>query len=166
LLSLLLWGSWNSRRLSGLLGDLQLSCGDLSKLCGASVEISWGPSIKLWRSSQALWSLSGNFWEPPIKLWRLPQACTGSVTTLKCPIVHWVFHLVGGLEENAVSLRGIWAALCLHTAPKDICIHKGVNFGIHRCIRVPRLFLFLCSFTYEIYFVIAFVFEVIYLAIT
>jgi hypothetical protein len=26
-------------------------------------------------------------WEPPIKLWRLPQACTGSVTALKGPIV-------------------------------------------------------------------------------
>jgi hypothetical protein len=28
-------------------------------------------------------------------LWRLPQACTGSVTALKCPIVDRVFHLGG-----------------------------------------------------------------------
>jgi hypothetical protein len=61
LLSLLLLDSWNPRRLSGLvdLGDLQLSCGFLPKLCGASVAISWGPPIKLCRSSQALWCLSG-----------------------------------------------------------------------------------------------------------
>jgi hypothetical protein len=61
-LSLLLLGSWNPRRLSGLvdLGDLQLSCGVLPKLYGASVAISWGPPIKLWRPSQALWCLSGD----------------------------------------------------------------------------------------------------------
>jgi hypothetical protein len=47
LLSLLLLGSLNPRRLSGFLGDLQLSCGDYPKLCGASVVISWGPPIKL-----------------------------------------------------------------------------------------------------------------------
>jgi hypothetical protein len=62
LLSLLLLGSWNPRWLSVLvdLGDLQLSCGVLPKLCGASVTISWGPPIKLGRSSQALWCLSGD----------------------------------------------------------------------------------------------------------
>jgi hypothetical protein len=127
------------------LGDLQLSYGDLPKLCGASVEISW---------------------EPPIELWRLPQACTGSVTALKCAIVVGSSILVGGLEDITVSLRGVWGALCLHTAPTEISTFKGVNFGIHRCLRVPRLFLYPTSFTYAIYFVIAFVLEVIYLAIT
>jgi hypothetical protein len=129
------------------LGDLQLSCGDLPKLCGASVTISW---------------------EPPIELWRLPQASTGLVTAHKCPVVVGSFILVGGLEEITVSLRGIWGALCLHTAPMEISTRKGVNFGIHRCLCVPRLFLYPSSFTYAIYFVIAFVLEVIYiyLAIT
>jgi hypothetical protein len=64
LLSFLLLGSWNPRQhngLVGLLGDLQLSCGDLPKLCGALVAISWGPPVNLWRSSQALWCLSGDF---------------------------------------------------------------------------------------------------------
>jgi hypothetical protein len=148
-----------------LLGDLQLSCGDLPKLCGASVAITWGPPIKLWRSSQALWCLSGDSWEPPIELWRLPQAYTGSVTALKCPIVVGSSILVGGLEEITVSLRGVWGALCLHTGPTDISTRKGVNFGIHRCLRVPRLFLYPSSFTYAIYFVIAFVLEVIYIYI-
>jgi hypothetical protein len=46
-----------------------------------------------WRSSQYLWCLSGDSWELPVKLWRFPQACTGLVTALKCPIVHRVFHL-------------------------------------------------------------------------
>jgi hypothetical protein len=71
-LSLLLLGSLNPRQLSGLLGDLQLSCGYLPKLCGASIATSWEPSVKLWRSSQALWCLNSDSWEPPIKLWRLP----------------------------------------------------------------------------------------------
>jgi hypothetical protein len=89
--SLLLLSSWNPRRLSG---------------------VTWGPPIKLWRSSQALWCLGGDSCEPPIKLWtvpqalwitwgppiklsRLPQACTGSVTFLKGLIVDRVFHLGG-----------------------------------------------------------------------
>jgi hypothetical protein len=93
-------------------------------------------------------------------MWRLPQACTGSVTALKCPIVVGSSILVGGLEDIAVSLCGVWGALCLHTAPTEISTRKGVNFGIHHCLRVPRLFLYPSSFTYPIYFVIAFVLEV------
>jgi hypothetical protein len=166
LLSFLLLGSWNPRWLSGLLGDLQLSCGDLPKLCGASVVITWGPPIKLWRSSQALWCLSGDSWEPPIELWRLLQACTGSVTALKCPIVVGSSILVGGLEEITVSLRAVWGALCLHTAPTEISTRKGVNFGIYHCLHVPRLFLYPSSFTYAIYFAIAFVLEVIYILLS
>ena len=52
-------------QVSGVTWGLQLSCGDCLKLeafCGIT-------------------------WEPPIKLWGLPQACTGSVTALKGPIV-------------------------------------------------------------------------------
>jgi hypothetical protein len=41
-LSFLLLGSWNPRRPSGLV-------------------VTWGPPIKLWRSSQALWCLCGNY---------------------------------------------------------------------------------------------------------
>jgi hypothetical protein len=82
------------------------------------------------------------------------------VTALKCPIVVGSSILVGGLEEITVSLRGVWGALCLYTAPTEISTRKGVNFGIHRCHHVPQLFLYPSSFTYAIYFVIAFVLEV------
>jgi hypothetical protein len=51
---------------------------------------------------------------------------------LKCPIVVGSSILVGGLEEITVSLRGVWGALCLHTAPTEISTRKGVNFGIYR----------------------------------
>jgi hypothetical protein len=53
LLRLLLLGSWNPRWLSGLFGDLILSCGDLPKLCCASVvtigslQLSCGVCINL-----------------------------------------------------------------------------------------------------------------------
>jgi hypothetical protein len=105
-------------------------------------------------------------YQPPIELWRLLQACTGSVTALKCPIVVGSSILVGGLEEITVSLRGVWGSLSLHTAPTEISTRKDVNFGIHRCFRVPRLFLYPSSFTYEIYFVIAFMLEVIYILLS
>jgi hypothetical protein len=115
--------------------DLQLSCGDLTKLCGASVAI---------------------YWAPPIELWRLPQACMGSMTALKCPIVIGSSILVGGLDEITVSLRGVWGALCLHTAPTEISTRKGVNFGIHHHLRVPYLFftpelLYLCNLLCDSY---------------
>jgi hypothetical protein len=88
------------------------------------------------------------------------------VTALKCPIVVGSSILVGGLEDITGSLRGFWGALCLHTAPTEISTRKGVNFGIHHRLHMPRLFLYPTSFTYAIYFVIASVLEVIYLAIT
>jgi hypothetical protein len=84
----------------------------------------------------------------------------GSVTALKCPIVVGSSILVGGLKEITVSLRGVWGALCLHTAPIEISTRKGVNFGINHCLRMPRLFVYPSSFTYAIYFVIAFMLEV------
>jgi hypothetical protein len=56
------------------LGDLQFSCGDLSKLCGASVAISW---------------------EPPIELWRLPQALYGFGDRPQVSHSDRVFHLGG-----------------------------------------------------------------------
>jgi hypothetical protein len=127
------------------LGDLQLSCGDLPKLCGASVAILGSLQLSC-----------GDF----LKL------CTGSVTALKHPIVIGSSILVGGLEEITVSLRGVWEALCLHTAPTKISIRKGVNFGIHHRHRVPRLFLYPRSFTYTIYFVIAIVLEVLYILLS
>jgi hypothetical protein len=68
---------------------------------------------------------------------------------------------MGGLEEITVSLRGVWGALCLHTALTEISTRKSVNLGIHHRLRVPRLFLYPSSFTYAIYFVIAIVLEVI-----
>jgi hypothetical protein len=105
------WISW----------DLQLSCGDLPKLCGASVAI--------------LGSLQ-------LRCGDCPQLCTGPVTALKHPIVIGSSILVGGIEEITVSLCGIWEALCLHTAPMEISTRKSVNLGIHHCLHVPRLFLY------------------------
>jgi hypothetical protein len=76
------------------LGDLQLSCGDLPKLCGASVVIPWEPPIELWRFPQALYRfgdrpqvshsdrvfhLGGraqrDYGEPP---WRLGEPCAST----------------------------------------------------------------------------------------
>jgi hypothetical protein len=54
-------GSWNLRRLSGFLGDLQLSCGDLPKLCGASVAIPWDLQLSYGDLTKALWCLSDDF---------------------------------------------------------------------------------------------------------
>jgi hypothetical protein len=101
-----------------------------------------------------------------MKLWRFPQACAGSVTVLKCPIVHRVFYLGGKAQGEYGEPLWCLGRLVRQTAPIGISIHKGVNFGIHLCLLVPQLFLYLSSFTYAIYFVIAFMLEVIYLAIT
>jgi hypothetical protein len=90
----------------------------------------------------------------------------GPVTVLKDPIVIESSILVGGREKITVSLRGVWGALCIHTAPTEISTRKGVNFRIHNCLYASRLFIYLISVTYAIYFVITFVLEVIYLAIT
>jgi hypothetical protein len=143
-----------------------LSCGDLPKLYGASVAISWGPPIKLeilpsfvvpqWRFLGSLQLSCGD----------CSKLCAGSVTALKCPIVIGSSILVGGLEEITVSLRGVWGALCLHTAPTEISIHKSVNFGIYLHLCMPRLFLYPISFTYAIYFVIAIVLEVLYILLS
>ena len=47
--------------------------------------------------------------------------------------------IVRGREEITVALVASWGALCLYTALTEISIRKGVNFGIHRRLRVPRL---------------------------
>ena len=57
--------------------------------------------------------------------------------------------IVRGREEITVALVASWGALCLHTALTEISIRKGVNFGIHHRLRVPRLSLtrdlYLCT---------------------
>jgi hypothetical protein len=53
--SLLLLGSWNPRRLCGLCGVL-------------------GAPIRLWRFLKLCEAFVAITWEPPIKLWSLPQA--------------------------------------------------------------------------------------------
>jgi hypothetical protein len=61
------------------------------------------------------------------------------------PVSGWRYSLlVGRLKKNMV--RPSWCLGCLgcfglHTAPTDSSIHKSVNFGIHCCFCVPRLFL-------------------------
>ena len=64
----------------GIVESLQLSCGVCLNLF---ILVALGAA--------------GIRWEPPIKLWSVPHPCTGSVTTLKCPIVvrgtpHWWRH--------------------------------------------------------------------------
>jgi hypothetical protein len=86
--------------LSGLLGDLQLCCVDLSKLCGVFVAISWGPPIKLWRSSQALWCLDGDFLSLWLSLWRLPQALYGFGDRPQVSHSDRFFHLGGRARED------------------------------------------------------------------
>jgi hypothetical protein len=60
----------------------------------------------------------------------------------------------------------IWSTLCLHPVPTESSTRKGVNFNIYHRLRMVWLFFNPRSFTYAFYFVIAFVFEVLYLAIT
>jgi hypothetical protein len=78
-----------------IIGSLQLRCGVCPNLSGflGSLQLSCGDC---------------------------PKLCMGPVTALKGPIVIGYSILVGGLEEITVSLRGIWGALCLHTAPTEI----------------------------------------------
>jgi hypothetical protein len=71
-----------------------------------------------------------------------------------------IFFFVGRLKENTVCHCG-WSALCLHTAPTESSTHKGVNFGIHHGLRVPQLFVNPSSFTYALYIMIVFVFNVL-----
>ena len=107
----------------------------------------------------------------------LPK-CTGSVTAPKgCHLYGFgdrpqgslsgitASCIVRGREEITVALVASWGALCLHTALTEISIRKGVNFGIHH--RLACLgYLLPEPFTYALYFVIAILFLVIYLAIT
>jgi hypothetical protein len=120
-------------------------------LCGASVAIIG--SLQL--SCGVCPNLSGFFGSLQLSCGDCPKLCMGLVTSLKGPIVIGSSILMGGLEEITVSLCGVWAALCLHTAPTEISTRKGVNFEIHHRLRMSQLFLYPSFFTYEIYFVIA-----------
>jgi hypothetical protein len=53
----------------------------------------------------------------------------GLVTTVRGLIVIGSSILVGRLQENIVSFRGVWGALCLHVTAIETSIRKGVNFG-------------------------------------
>jgi hypothetical protein len=110
----------------------------------------------LWRVPQALW-LCGSVRSLILSYGDCPNIVRVSVTTLKGPIVNrglppWWERL----EENTVSRCGVWGALCLHYAPTESSIRKGVKFKIYRCLHVPRLSFYLRFFTYSIYFVIDF----------
>jgi hypothetical protein len=73
--------------------------------------------------------------EPPIEFWSSLQACTGSITTLKGPIVDQVFPF---LWEGSGIKR---CAIVTFRVPCASTLHKGVNFGAHHRLNVPRLFL-------------------------
>jgi hypothetical protein len=51
-------------------------------------------------------------------------------------------------------------------APTESSTHKSVNFGIHRRLRVTSVIPIPEIFTCTLYFVIAFMLEVLYLSIT
>ena len=92
-----------------------------------------------------VWSTAVIIWEPPIKLWRLPQACTGSVTALKGPIVVKALHFDVKARGDYCEPFVAFGKLFLHTAPMESSFFCEVNFGIHRRLCVPRLFLYLSS---------------------
>ena len=73
---------------------------------------------------------------------------------------------MGGLEEHSVRPSWRLGIFVPNTAPTEISTRKSVNFGLHR--RLPRASVISIPelFTYALYFVIAFVLEVIFLAIT
>jgi hypothetical protein len=96
----------------------------------------------------------------------LPQACTSSVTTIKGPLVDRGFTF-GGKARGEYGAPLWQSVLCLHTtAPTESSTHRGVNFRIHRRLRVPQLLLNPISFTYALYLEIAFMLDVSYLTIT
>ena len=72
------------------------------------------------------------------------------------------------IEQPHLKVSLLWrsGALSHRTSPTEISTRKSVNFGLNlrlpcdSVISIPELF------TYALYFVIAFVLEVIYLAIT
>ena len=93
----------------------------------------------------------------------LPQACTGSVTTLKGPLVDRGFPFGGKARGEYGGPSGSLECLVPpHRSNGDVA-PLGVNFGIHRRLLVHRLLLNPSSFTYALYIVIAFVLDVLYL---
>ena len=88
--------------------------------------------------------------------------CTGSVTALKGPLVESQ-HLA--LCEGVRRLRLLGEHCASTPLQTEISIHEGVNFGIHR-VSACLGYLLPEPFTYALYFVIAILFLVIYLAIT
>ena len=72
------------------------------------------------------------------------------------------------IEQPHLKVSLLWrsGALSNRTSPTEISTRKSVNFGLHRCLRVTSVIPIPELFTYALYFVIAIVLEVIYLAIT
>ena len=126
-----------------------------------------GSPIRLWRLLRAICTGTGNRPQglPRVRVrWPPPRVaiCTGSVTAPKrCHLYGFGDRPQGSLsgitascivrerEEITVALVASWGALCLHTALTEISIRKGVNFGIHHRLPVPRLSLtrtlYLCT---------------------
>jgi hypothetical protein len=89
----------------------------------------------------------------------------GSSGTRGCSVNWNQAHSSCGLTlmQGLVIHYVIWGALCPHTAPMEISIHKGVNFEIHHLLCVPQLSIYMSSFTYVINFLVAFALKIIYL---
>jgi hypothetical protein len=64
------------------------------------------------------------------------------VTALKDPIVVEALPFSGKARGDYGEPFVALGELFLHTAPTESSILIGVNFGIHRRLRVPRLFLY------------------------
>ena len=92
---LLLLGSWNPRRLCGLVVFLgpPIKLWGFLKLCVLVVFL--GPPIKLWRFLKLCEAFVAISWEPPIQLWRFPQALCGFGDHPQGSIVDRVYHLGG-----------------------------------------------------------------------
>jgi hypothetical protein len=139
--------------------SLHDSCSDLREKRERRSRLSRGYSssvMSAWRFLGSL-QLSCGDWPNLIKVQLPPSRFHSGWRTS---------FLVERLEEN--TLRSSWRLGCfgLHTTPRGSSTCKSVNFRIHRRLHMPQLFLFPRSLIYALYFVIDFVLEVIYLAIT
>jgi hypothetical protein len=103
-------------------------------------------------------------WEPPIKLWNSSQTCTCSVTTLNGPIVDQGFHFWWEGSRTTQCAIVAFGVPCAATALQWRVASARVWTSGH--IVMSWLLLNPSSFTYERFFVIALVVEVLYLAIT
>ena len=93
------------------------------------------PLVALYLRVSVLWSCL------KLDTWEFAQACTGSVTTLRGPLVDRGFPLGGKARGQYGGPSGSLECLVPpHRSNGDVA-PLGVNFGIHRRLLVHRLLL-------------------------